>query len=318
MDFKLTKHKIPTPYLVGPVDIFEVEVAGKHLLFDTGPQTEIAQAYLDQHIDLKNLDYLFITHCHPDHYGLARYIEQNSSAQVLLCERDALLFERFEERCDFMVEEIHHMGFSKELILYFEGLIPQFQGDIPFVQSYETLEDSAQLLDDLGIAWMDCPGHSQTDIVYILGNRAITGDTLLRNIWTAPLLDMDVLEGGRFSNYRAYCTSGPKLMGLEGKEILPSHNDWIESVPTQIRFYVEKTLKRAMTMLPLMRENLSYWEMAQRLFPKMLDHHFKLYIKIGEMKFFQDFLEDPQALYQAMIQSGVMDESLEKKFQPFL
>ncbi len=320
MTFQLKKHKIPTPYLVGPVDIFEVTTQGKRLLFDTGPQTSEAMNYLRQHLKLESLDYLFITHCHPDHYGLARFIEENSPAQVILCQRDILLFERFGERIEFLEKEFQAIGFPPELMAYFAGLIPRFQGDIPFPKQYHALEEVAQLLEELQIGWLDCPGHSQSDIVYLLGKRAITGDTLLRKIFTAPLLDMDVTGQGRFSNYRAYCASIPKLMSLQDQVILPSHNDYIDSVAAQIRFYVDKTIARAAKLLPLTKKGLGDWEILQQLFPQHLrpKEYFKLYVKIGELRFFQDFIATPQTLYQALESQGILDEALEVNLQPFV
>jgi len=58
--YQVKIHKIPTPYLVGPVDIFELWGAGKHLLVDTGPPTKEARDYLSSQIDLASLDYLLL------------------------------------------------------------------------------------------------------------------------------------------------------------------------------------------------------------------------------------------------------------------
>lgn len=86
---KLKVHKIDTPYLVGPVDIFELWTGGKHILIDTGPPTETAVRYLQSNIDLSTLDYLLLTHCHPDHYGLAQYILDHSSAKLMMARVDS-------------------------------------------------------------------------------------------------------------------------------------------------------------------------------------------------------------------------------------
>jgi hydroxyacylglutathione hydrolase len=70
----LTQHTINTPYMVGPVHCYSGVLAGELVLFDTGPPTPDAERYLRDHIDLKKLRHVIITHGHIDHYGLAFWL----------------------------------------------------------------------------------------------------------------------------------------------------------------------------------------------------------------------------------------------------
>jgi len=311
------KHKIPTPYLVGPVDIFELQLGGKRILVDTGPQTFQAMNYLDQHLDLAHLDYLLLTHCHPDHYGLAAYIEQHSPATIIACRRDAALFARFDERIEFLLQQFQSMGFPPRLLRQFEGLIPRFQGEIPFVSNYLPLQEANGLLAELGLGWVSCPGHSQTDICYSFQDQVITGDVLLRNIFTAPLLDLDMEGQGRFKNYAAYCSSLPKMLGLAGKTLHPSHNDYIEDLEGQIRFYAAKVISRSKTLAPLMKQGRNEEEILLHLFPDLFaqNQYFKIYIKAGELRFFQDFVLEPQRLLQGLDGHEALQRDLQGEMQ---
>ncbi|MDX2469570.1 MAG: MBL fold metallo-hydrolase [SAR324 cluster bacterium] len=305
MPVKIKIHKIPTPYVVGPVDIFELETGGKKILVDTGPQTKEATEYLKKNIDLKNLDYLLVTHCHPDHYGLARYIEEQSKATLVFCKNDALLFELFEERMDFLYEALLGLGFPLKLMDFYKGLLPRFQGDVPFVNSHATLEDVSQVLEKLGITWFGCPGHSQSDIVFKFDDKAITGDCLLRDIFPAPLLDMDVNFGGRFKNYQAFCESIPKLMSLKDRTIIPSHNDYIESVESQLVYLHNKIKSRSKRIAPLVKKGLNGYEILNELFPNLDKQHFKLYIKASELCFFEDYVKEPELLENQLRAFGI-------------
>ncbi|MDT8447992.1 MAG: MBL fold metallo-hydrolase [bacterium] len=309
MSYQVKIHKIDTPYIVGPVDIFELWGHGKHILVDTGPQTKEAQRYLKENIDLASLDYLLLTHCHPDHYGLAHFIGEHSQAEILMAQIDAQLRELFSQRMDFLKSAFKQMGFPKPMLMLFDRIIPKFQGDIPFPKNFGILEESEQVLADLGITFMGCPGHSQSDIVYLFDQHAITGDCLLRNIFSAPLLDMDLrAEAGRFSNYQAYCASIKNFKSLEGRHIYPSHNDWIEGIDQQILFYCQKITSRAAKIEPLFGQRKNHYQTLKALFPDLFTSPFKLYIKAGELCFLEDYLEEPERLHQALAEVGLLKQ----------
>lgn len=317
---RLERHVIDTPYLVGPVEIYEFWIQGVHFLVDTGPQTEVAERYLEERIDLASLDYLLITHCHPDHYGLSNYISHHSPAEILFARVDACLYERFDERIAYLAEELSTFGFPKEMYDHFHGLLPKFQGDIPFPKQYQILEEREGLLKGLGVEFLACPGHSQSDLVFLVEDYALTGDILLKNIFTAPLLDMDLTKGeGRFSNYRAYVESIGKLKTLEGRRILPSHNQEVESVKAQVDFYVAKMIKRANRLKPLAEQGMSKFELLGALLPEEGQKSaFYYYIKAGELYFFLDFLKDPMILSQALEDAGYLTDELAKKIEGLL
>ncbi|OGH02742.1 MAG: hypothetical protein A2600_14190 [Candidatus Lambdaproteobacteria bacterium RIFOXYD1_FULL_56_27] len=306
--YQVKIHKIPTPYLVGPVDIFELWGAGKHLLVDTGPPTKEARDYLSSQIDLASLDYLLLTHCHPDHYGQAQFIVEQSKAEVLMVKLDHELYRLFDQRMEFLGQEFKAMGFPLPWLLLFEATMPRFQGTIPFPKRAGLLEENGDLLARLGISYFLAPGHSQSDVIYLFDQKAITGDVLLRNIFSAPLLDMDLSLGqGRFSNYRAYCNTVGKLEVLKGRQVLPSHNDWIEGVEEQILFYCHKILHRARKLEPLLEQGLDLHQCLKSLFPGLISAPFKLYIKAGELCFLKDYLEDPQRLHEPLAQLGLLE-----------
>ena len=174
---RLTQHTIETPYLVGPVHCYTADVEGELVLFDTGPPTPESKLYLRKHIDLDRLRHVIVTHGHIDHYGLAYWLEQNSDATIYLTYHDCLKIEHHESWMEGLFFILQGYGFSEQALsdLKNEVLSP------PIPRRYKVAE--RDIPGHLGIDMVSCPGHSQSDLVYLLDGSAVTGDTLLEGIF---------------------------------------------------------------------------------------------------------------------------------------
>jgi 2,4-dienoyl-CoA reductase (NADPH2) len=310
----ITRHTLDTPYPVGQVHIYTAEIAGKLILFDAGPPIMSAMAYLKANIDLSRLEYVFITHHHPDHIGLAKFISENSGAKIIASRYDAFRYERPEETLRVMLGIFRRMGFSAEETARARKTIEFFEKSTPFAREYLILEEQDALMAGLGIRWLRCPGHSQSDIVYIFEGAAITGDILLREIFQTPLLDVDMeTMRGRFCNYTAYCHTIPKLKTLDKLKLYPSHREYVDGVDTRITWYVGKLLDRAAAAAPILMGGANVHDAVKRIFQGQTLEPFTLYIKISEVAFIHDLLEDPEKLAAALKSAGLY-EGLAEKF----
>jgi 2,4-dienoyl-CoA reductase (NADPH2) len=176
-------------------------------------------------------------------------------------------------------------------------------------ERFRIVEESGELA-DLGISYLACPGHSQSDLVYLLGDCAVTGDILLRNIFQAPLLDIDLETfQGRFRNYDTYCKTLLKLVQLRGYRIMPGHRQFVVSVDDAILYYVTTLLERAVLVQPL--RHLLLTEIIERLFKGRLTDPFLVYLKISEIVFMLDFIENPALLKASLEQIGLFDNVCE-------
>ncbi|RPH37490.1 MAG: MBL fold metallo-hydrolase, partial [Desulfobulbaceae bacterium] len=244
----LTQHTINTPYMVGPVHCYSGVLAEELVLFDTGPPTPEAERYLRDHIDLKKLRHVIITHGHIDHYGLAFWLEQNSDATVYLPYRDCLKIANHEKRIEGMYRLLASLHFHQQAL---DELRRIFESGLlfpPFPQKFLVAEKD--LPQRLAITTLNCPGHSQSDLVYFGEDWAVTGDTLLRGIFQSPLLDVDLESGERFNNYQVYCRTLVKLAGLINRRILPGHRQTIAGIDTTLLFYISKLLQRVAQLRP--------------------------------------------------------------------
>ena len=302
----MIQHTVATPYMVGEVHFYSVELDSGPALFDTGPPTPEGRARLAESVDLDRLKYLFITHCHVDHYGLANFVLENSSAEVYLPRRDAIKFKRHAERMAGIAGLLRAFGFSDDFTCQLRDSFERNKVFPSMPERYRVVEESDELA-GLGVAWLACPGHSQSDLVYLVKDCAVTGDILLRNIFQAPLLDIDLESfSGRFRNYDAYCDSLLKLAQLRGRRIMPGHRQYVTGVDPAILSYVTTLLQRAVQLLPLM--GLGLEEMVGRLFRGRLTDPFFIYLKISEIVFMLDLIENPTRLKGSLEQIGLFEE----------
>ncbi len=305
---QLTQHTIPTPYMVGPVHCYSGVLAGELVLFDTGPPTPDARQYLQDHLDLDNLKHIIITHCHIDHYGQAHWLQQNTDAVLYLPYRDCLKITGHDQRMEEMYQLLSGLGFAEA---YLDGLRQIFESGVlfpPFPKQFLMAEND--LPARLGIEVLTCPGHSQSDLVYVGDDWTVTGDTLLRGVFQSPLLDVDLETGGRFKNYEAYCSSIVKLAGLHDKKVLPSHRKNVKTIDAVLLFYISKMLIRAKQLYPY-RDEEDLMVLIDKLLNGRMLEIFEIYLKASEIIFMKDFLNQPELLRSSLEEIDLFDDLAE-------
>lgn len=288
--------------MVGPVHCYSATIEGELVLFDTGPPTEEARQYLRQHLDLSRLRHVLITHCHIDHYGLAAWLEEESDATVYLPRRDCLKIENHGARIDALETLLASLDFDQKRLGELRRIFTSGVLFPPFPKRHLSVEE--HLPARLGIEVINCPGHSQSDVVYAGADWAVTGDTLLRGIFQVPLLDVDLDSGGRFNNYRAYCATLEKLAALRGRVILPGHRQEVAGVEETLLFYITKLLQRVESLRPY-REEKNLMILLEKLLGETVQDVFTLFLKASEVVFMQDLLAQPQLLEGALINIGL-------------
>ena len=300
----IKQHTITTPYMVGDVHCYSTRIDGELVLFDTGPPTDQAWQLLQTEVDLSELRHVFITHCHIDHWGNADRLARETGATVYLPQRDSDKITHHQLRIRGMMEVMKAFGFDQT---YLDALRAEIDSDStfpPFPARYQVVEES-DVPQMLGIEVLACPGHSQSDLVYRVGDQAVTGDVLLRGIFQSPLLDIDLQSfSGRFQNYHAYCTSISNLVSLRDCLVLPGHRYNIESVDETILFYLRKLLGRAATLKPFARDK-DIASLINRLFADRELPLFGIYLKASEIIFMQDLIAEPELLRQALESAGL-------------
>ena len=306
VDAVVRQHTTNTPYLVGEAHFYTTEINGDLILFDTGPNTAEGLALLEKQVDIRRLKYVFITHCHVDHYGLAAFLSRNSDAEVILPRKDAVKFRESNEQITCISRTLNECGFDDEFAAGLRHITQKEEIWPAFPEKYSIVEES-DVPERLGISWLSCPGHSQSDFVYLVGNHAVTGDILLRNVFQSPLLDLDLETfSGRFRNYDAYCASLLGIEKLRGYEIHPGHRFSVDSVDETVLFYVRKLIERAGQVkrfagIKLVRDVIG------QIFGDSPGDTFVTYLKISQIIFMRDFLAEPGRLRESLEHMGLFD-----------
>ncbi|MGO9015961.1 MAG: MBL fold metallo-hydrolase [Dissulfurispiraceae bacterium] len=306
VDAVVQQHTTDTPYLVGEAHFYTTEINGDLVLFDTGPNTPANIDFMGKQVDIRRLKYVFITHSHVDHYGLAAFLSRNSDAEVILPRKDAIKFRESNEQIAYIRRLLNECGYDDEFAAGLSHITQKEEIFPAFPERYSIVEES-DVPERLGISWLSCPGHSQSDFVYLLGNHAVTGDILLRNIFQAPLLDLDLETfSGRFRNYYAYCDSLLKIEKLRGYEIHPGHRFSVDSVDDTVLFYVRKLIERAGQVKRFAGIKLVRDVIAQ-IFGDSPGDTFVTYLKLSQILFMRDFLAEPERLRESLEHMGLFE-----------
>lgn len=293
--------------MVGEVHYYSTEINGELVLFDTGPPTPEGLAELRRSVDLSRLKHLFVTHCHVDHYGLAAFIEDNSTAQIYLPGKDVLRLRRLDEWMAGLQKLLICAGFEASFGERLQEVFLKHQTPPPCPKVFNIVEESG-IPERLGISYLPCPGHSQSDLVYVQDGFAVTGDLLLRDVFQVPLLDLDADSfTGRFRNFDAYCASLLNLAQLRGLVILPAHREYLDDLDGNIVFYLRKLMERAGQVKRFAGlEKVS--EVVGQIFGPALVDPFVIYLKASEIYFMRDFLADPGKLKLSLQQIGLFGQ----------
>jgi hydroxyacylglutathione hydrolase len=303
----MRQHTIHTPYLIGEVHCYSTEINGELVLFDSGPPTSEAFAALKSQLDISRLKYLFLTHCHIDHYGLAAMIAENSDARIFIPRADARMVRRHAEGLDRLITLLADVGCTESITRFIREKMEREHRAAHIPDSFEIIEES-DVPAKLGIDWLGCPGHSQSDFVYLCGEHAITGDILLRNIFQVPILDVDTETFvGRFRNYDAYCISIVSLRRLRGYRIHPGHRGYVDGVDATILFYIRKLLGRA-DQIKQFAHGDSILDIVRALFGDISKNPFFVHMKISEIVFIRDFLDNPGRLKASLEFLGLFEQ----------
>ncbi|GAB3219374.1 MBL fold metallo-hydrolase [Algoriphagus aestuariicola] len=181
------------------VNLYLLKSATHNLLLDSGfPGTlhDLGRALRKTNTKISEIDFLVVTHFHPDHAGLVQELKNKSVTFVIL---------------DFQVPFIAKMEHQKKRLLESRNYKPLIQTDNRCI----TLPQSRRFLEELGIHGeiISTKSHSEDGLALVLDSgEAFIGDLLLENM-ALELKDPKSLQDWE------------KLKSLGAKSIFPSHSN---------------------------------------------------------------------------------------------
>jgi len=276
---RIEKLVIPTPFPVGPINIYLV-VDDPITLVDTGPKTDEAVAALRAQLSkigfkTEDVERIVLTHTHEDHCGLAGMLQRESGARVHVHEwefqnisthRHSRVNPDLLKRAGAPSEELERMAARYQLIHHFADA----------VQDVEAYRDEQEFVFASGaLRVIHTPGHTPGSSCLLReSNRLmLAGDTILKNITPNPVLNHDPINPNRrFPSLGEYLVSLARIRELAPTLIKTSHGDDVTDYEEHFHRLVRHIHERLAKVIRLVpKQGVTAWEMSKMIFPKASD-----------------------------------------------
>jgi glyoxylase-like metal-dependent hydrolase (beta-lactamase superfamily II) len=266
---------IPTPFIVGPINIYLI-VDDPLTLVDTGPKTDEARAALQEQLAalgfrFDHLKRIILTHTHEDHCGLAGMLQQASGARVYVHEWE---LEQIGPNRHGRVERnlLARTGVPQEKLERMAGYYDKVKSYADAVEDVEAYRDEQEFIFATGaLRVVHTPGHTPGSCCLLReSNRLmLTGDTILKNITPNPILNSDPINPERrFPSLGEYLVSLARIRAIAPTLLRTSHGDDVtdyeEHFHRLVR-HIHERLAKVVSLVP--KEGINAWQMSQLLFP---------------------------------------------------
>ncbi|MBO8170912.1 MAG: MBL fold metallo-hydrolase [Bacillaceae bacterium] len=287
---EIHKLVIPTPFMVGPVNLYLIE--GDALtLIDAGPKTDEARESLIQQlkelgIQPSDIDQVILTHHHMDHVGLLDYLREVSSFKLLGHPRNQSWIS--QDKAFYDHHEQFFMGLYRSLGVpekYLDA-IPRLKQQI-FRYSCSTSLDLELREGDTvpglpGWRVIETPGHARSHISLYreTDGLMIGGDHIIGHISSNALTeppDPNMGDVERPLSLLMYRESLKRCQTFEISKVLAGHGEEVTGVHDLIETRLQKQMERAQLMKSWIEsESMTCFDICCRLFPKVYQQQLAL------------------------------------------
>lgn len=255
--------KVPLPFSLKWVNSYIVPEKEGYTVIDPGLGTEEAKElwarFFSKHgLAWEDIRRIVLTHQHPDHYGLAGYMQERSGAPVYMSRRAHAYAKRlWRENSDYpaalRVLYVRN-GMPDELMDAIEQNLAGFlklvspQPKATYIEAGETFMIGGQ-------PWtlIDAPGHAFGALCFYQKNTGwmICGDQVLPSI--SP--NVSVVPGEEKDPLEAFLNSLEKLKGYDVSFALPGHRDPFPHFRDRIEELLAHHARRLKKMADLLVED---------------------------------------------------------------
>lgn len=282
--YDILNFSVPTPYPVGPVNLYLVKSGETNVLIDTGPYTEEAkEAFIE---NLKkfgltpgDIHYIIITHAHQDHMGLARWIKSQSGAKICTHIRNVYWITNYpgelERQRKYFKDFWRKNGVPEEIIRRME-LYWNFFKDHSKSTSVDCFieKDSLFMVEGAELELNYTPGHAIGHISVKIDDKFISGDHLLLDITSNPVIEPPLPgETERPLSLPLYLNSLEKTLTIEGiKEVLPGHGTPFKNHKKVIKQKIKHYHKRKDQIYKkLGKDPMTLFQICRKVFSELPD-----------------------------------------------
>lgn len=290
--------RISTPFAVGDVYSYLIRDE-KIVLVDCGHKADNAFERIKKELHKLNLgvadiDEIWLTHGHPDHFGQAARLADESGATVYghIKERanfagndDGDLFEDFFGRKGIPADH-------RKLMIEQLDWLQQFQ--MPLQPTW--IEEGAVLSSgNLSFEVKHTPGHAPGHLTFFSDEILFSGDVLLEHISTNALINFDPDTGERNKSLMQYRESLNWIRQQSGI-VLPGHGKFISNIEQVAARHMGEHQKRYRLILRLLqRRPRTLFELALELFPDAIKKK-AIFLVLSEVIGYLDWGMDEEVL----------------------
>ncbi|MFC7371144.1 MBL fold metallo-hydrolase [Fictibacillus iocasae] len=277
---RIIKITVPTPFAVGDVNAYLI-VDGKELvLVDGGPFTKDAKEALTAEVchagyQMQDIKAAVITHYHPDHAGLAHWLQSEFGTKIVASSGSVPFFSDdsafYESRLSFYSKLYKTHGMPQDLgehelkkLKHYRSFCPSFLPDMIIFGS------SLSILPEWEVLYV--PGHSPDHIALYnsASSELIGGDVLLPHISSNALIEPDLDGSTRLKTLLQYRETLQHIRTLEPQTVYPGHGDVFHNAAALIEQRLNDHEQRAQHILRIITEEPSTaFSAAAQLFGRL-------------------------------------------------
>ncbi len=267
--------RLPLPFALNSVNVYLLRGKNGWTVLDTGLNTPLAQAawaaaFDALHITPADIQQIVLTHVHPDHYGMAGWLQAHGAGVVRLSTREAEL-----ARLLWQGEGEQSRGFDRYLIHW--GMPAPMAGEVahgifttgemtfPHPTQVETLTAGGTIqMGARHFLMIHAPGHSDGQLMFYdaADKLILCGDHVLMkitpNIGLWPDTEPDPL--GRF------LASLTSLQTLDVRLALPGHKTLITNWPGRVNELLQHHAARLEQAYQAVLSSATVYEASRKIF----------------------------------------------------
>lgn len=254
--------KVPLPFSLKWVNSYVIPEADGYTVIDPGLRTEEAIILWEQVVreyikEWSQISRIILTHQHPDHYGLAGYMQERSGAPVFMSRRSHAYVARLwggDSKYDDELSALYaEHGMPEELIetirdnlaTFIEKVSPQPR--VSYIEAGDTIRIG-------GLQWLliDAPGHAFGQLCFYAEERGwmLCGDQVLPHI--TP--NVSAVPGEEQDPLAFFLESLEELKRYDVRLAFPGHRDPFTNFAERIVELQQHHVRRLQRMCDMLAE----------------------------------------------------------------
>ncbi|WP_042355806.1 MBL fold metallo-hydrolase [Bacillus rubiinfantis] len=266
----VTQVTVPLPFRLNHVNCFLAEGDNGWIIIDTGLHDDVARKSWAPYIEKVPISTILLTHHHPDHYGYAGSLQQQTNAEVWITETEDVAGRTFWESDSLnnLKQKVLTCGVPNEL-----SRPPAAQGASPFsgIKPYPTanryLQEGMKLVfGKYEYEVLLTPGHADGLICLFNKEQRVlfSTDHILERI--TP--NISYWFRGINNPLLAYMDSLKKLETYEADYVIPSHGQPFRNANKRIYELIEHHQDQLEKVYQYIKQPQTIYQVTRQLFTK--------------------------------------------------